>query len=191
MSQSIKVLGISGSLRADSYNTGALRAAQELVPVGMQITIADLSDIPHYDQDMQSQGVPEAVQTLSEQITQADALLFATPEYNHSIPGVLKNAIDWVSRLNPQPMADKPAALMSAAMGMSGGALGQYALRQTVVYLDVHFLNKPEVMIPSAHKLFDEHGNLNDERTRQHIAKLLIALADWTQRLRVDQETDT
>lgn len=183
MDNKIKILGISGSLRHDSLNSSALRAAQELAPEHIEISLADLHNIPVYDQDQRDQAVPTAVQTLSEQIQSADALLFATPEYNYSIPGGLKNAIDWISRQDPQPMAGKPAAVMSASMGLLGGARAQYDLRRVLIYLDVHFLNKPEVMIGQAHQRF-EAGKLQDESTAQHIKALVDALAAWTQTLR-------
>ncbi len=188
MINKIKVLGISGSLRQDSYNTAALRAARDSAPSNMDIEFADLSQIPLYDQDLRDQKVPAAVIKLTEQIRAADALLFATPEYNYSMPGVLKNAIDWVSREQSQPFAGKPAAIMSASMSLLGGMRAQYDLRRTMVYLDMHCLNKPEVMIASAHDRFDAEGRLTDETTREFIAKLVMALGDWTQKLKAGEQ---
>lgn len=174
----LKVLGISGSLRKDSLNTAALRAAIELAPADLQIEIADISDLPLYDEDVREQGFPLSVQRLRDQVHNADALLFATPEYNYSIPGVLKNAIDWVSRPPEQPFAGKPAAIMGASPGAIGTARAQYHLRQIGVFLDLHFLNKPEVMIGNAGARFDTAGNLTDAATREHVQKLLVALRD-------------
>lgn len=178
----IKILGICGSLRKDSFNKAALHTAAELAGDQAKISFAELAQIPLYDQDLKDRQVPETVEQLSRQVLDADAILFATPEYNYSVPGVLKNAIDWLSRLDPQPFADKPVAVMSASMSLFGGARAQYHLRQIMIYLDAHFVNKPEVMIASAHKKF-ENGQLNDEDTRQHIGKLVNALCDWTRRL--------
>lgn len=179
----MKILGISGSLREQSLNTAALRAAQSVLPEGVEMAFADLSGIPLYDQDLRDKEVPEAVTTLADQIQQADAILFATPEYNYAISGALKNAIDWVSRQNPNPLNDKPAAIMSASMSMLGGVRAQYDLRQIMVFQNVHCLNKPEVMIASAHQRFDENGNLTDDATREHIEGLVKALVEWAGRI--------
>lgn len=179
----MKILGISGSLRQQSFNTASLRAAQSLLPAEVEMELADLSGIPMYDQDLRDQDVPESVITLATQIQQADALLFATPEYNYSISGALKNAIDWVSRQSPNPFNGKPAAMMSASMSMLGGVRAQYDLRQMMVFQDVHCLNKPEVMIASAHQRFDAEGNLTDDATREHIEGLIKALVNWANRI--------
>lgn len=176
----IKVLGVSGSLRYGSYNTAALREAMRLAPAGMHIEMADLAEIPLYNEDVYARGFPPAVERLREQIRAADALLLVTPEYNYSMPGVLKNAIDWVSRPPEQPFAGKPAAIMGASPGRFGTARAQYHLRQSMVFLDLRPLNRPEVMIAGAQKLFDTNGNLTDEPTREHIRGLLEALYDWT-----------
>lgn len=183
MANELRVLGISGSLRAGSWNSAALRAAQELAPPGMRIDLADLRALPLYDQDHEARGFPEAVQKLGSQIQAADAVLIATPEYNYSVPGVLKNAIDWVSRLPGGPFAGKPVAIMGASPGMLGTARAQYHLRQSFVFLRSHVLNGPEVMIAAAHQKFDDAGKLTDAPTREFIAKQLEALAAWTQRL--------
>ena len=180
MSASVRILGISGSLRRNSYNTAALRAAQELAPSDMRIEMADLSAIPLYNQDEQDRQVPESVARLVAQVQAADAILFATPEYNYSVPGVLKNAIDWVSRAKPQPFAGKPAAVMGASPGALGTGRAQYHLRQIGVFLDLHFLNKPEILIASAHERFDAQGKLTHEPTREYLGKLLLALKVWT-----------
>lgn len=182
-SQKLKILAISGSLRKSSFNSAALQAAQEIAGDSAQFTFAKLSGIPLYDQDLRDEGVPEAVETLSQQILDADAILFSTPEYNYSVSGVLKNAIDWLSRVDPQPFADKPVAVMSASMSAFGGARAQYDLRRILIYLDAHFVNKPEVMISFAHKKFDDSGQLTDEDSRKFIGDLVKALVKWQQRL--------
>lgn len=188
MTDTLKVLAISGSLRKDSYNTAALRAAQDAAPADIGIEFADLAGIPLYDQDLRDQEVPAAVARLAEQVKEADALLFATPEYNYSMSGVLKNAIDWVSRERPQPFAGKPVAVMSASMSLLGGVRAQYDLRRTMVALDMRCVNKPEVMIASAHERFDAEGRLADETTREIIAKLVTALGDWTRLLQAGEK---
>lgn len=183
-SHEINVLGISGSLRKGSYNTALLREAMHLAPNSMHITIADISEIPVYNEDIYATGFPPAVERLREQVRSADALLFVTPEYNYSMPGVLKNMIDWVSRPPEQPFSGKPAAVMGASMGRFGTVRAQNHLRQSVVYLDVKLLNQPEVMIASAQNVFDQSGQLTDESTRGYIRKLLEALHYWTLTLR-------
>lgn len=180
----ITVLGLCGSLRRHSYNMAALRAARELAPEGVTVLIADLSAIPPYNDDVRDgQGFPAAVEHLRNQVRAADALLFATPEYNYSIPGVLKNAIDWVSRPPDQPFAGKPAAIMGASPGAQGTARAQYHLRQVGVFLDLHFLNKPEVMIGGAADRFDADGKLKDEKTAELIRKLMESLHRFTAKL--------
>ena len=182
--ESINVLGISGSLRRKSYNTGALRAAIQLAPAGMTIETFDIAGIPLYNEDVKEQGFPAAVERLRAKIAAADALLIVTPEYNYSIPGVLKNAIDWASRPPSQPFDGKPIAIMGASPGAFGTARAQYHLRQSFVFLNGCIVNKPEVMIGSAATRFDDQGNLTDEPTRERIRNLLAALADWTRRLK-------
>lgn len=183
MTKPIHILGISGSLRKSSLNTAALRAAQALTPPGTTFDIADLSDIPMYNGDVHEQGYPPSVQTLRAQIAAADAVLIATPEYNYSIPGPLKNAIDWASRAPNQPFDGKPLAFMGATVGGLGTSRAQYHLRQVCVYLNAHVLNKPEVMISAANTRFSQDGKLTDEATAEQIQKLVQALAEWTRRL--------
>jgi chromate reductase len=176
----ITVLGICGSLRKDSYNLAALRTAIELKPPGMTIQIADISQFPLYNEDVRAQGFPPPVETLRQQIKAADALLFVTPEYNYSMPGVLKNAIDWASRPPDQPFAGKPVAIMGAGAGMAGTARAQYDLRRSCIFLDMHPINKPEVLIGQAQNKFDANGRLNDEAARGFIRDMLVALETWT-----------
>jgi len=181
----LSVLGICGSLRKGSYNGMLLREAQRLAPPDTSIEIADLSEIPLYNGDVEAQGLPSAVRALRVRVRAADALLFATPEYNYSIPGVLKNAIDWVSRPvdGELPFDGKPVALMGAGARL-GTARAQYHLRQVCVYTNMLPVNKPEVMVANAWEQFDKDGGLRDEKTRQLVTQLLASLAAWTRRLR-------
>ncbi|MEW5709318.1 MAG: NADPH-dependent FMN reductase [Pseudomonadota bacterium] len=180
----LRILGISGSLRARSYNTAALNVAAELLPAGARMEFAEIGDLPLYNEDVKEKGFPPPAARLREQIRAADALLIVTPEYNYSVPGVLKNAIDWASRPPEQPFNEKPIAIMGASPGMLGSARAQYHLRQCFIYLNAHILNRPEVMISQAPSRFDENGALKDESTRELIRQLLAALVDWTRRLR-------
>ncbi len=179
----LTILAISGSLRAGSYNTAALRAAQEDAPNGVSIEIASIAGIPLYDSDIQAQGFPPEVTGLGELIRGADAVLFASPEYNYSMSGVLKNAIDWLSRLPEQPFAGKPVGMIGASMGLLGAVRAQYHLRQTLVFLDALPVNKPEVFIAQAHQRFDAEGRLTDDAVRGFIRAHVEALAAWTRRL--------
>jgi len=179
----ITVLGICGSLRAGSYNRAALRTAIELKPPGMAIETADIGSIPLYNEDVRALGFPPPVEKLRAQIAAADALLFVTPEYNYSMSGLLKNAIDWASRPPDQPFAGKPVAIMGAAAGMAGTARAQYDLRRSCVFLDMHPLNKPEVFIGQAQTKFDASGRFTDEVGRGLIRDLLVALEQWTRQI--------
>ena len=185
----IKVLAFGGSLRKGSYNHQLLLAAKALAPADMQIELADISDVPLYNGDVQAQGFPAAVLKLGQQVADADAILFATPEYNYSIPGVLKNAIDWLSRLPEAPFNDKPVAIMGASMGGFGTARSQYHLRQVLVFLNMHPLNKPEVFVSAAHEKFDAEGRLTDETARQTVRQQLTALQAWSERLQHESLT--
>ena len=177
---SIKILGIAGSLRRGSYNRAALRSAQKLVPKDAVLEIFELDEIPSFNQDLEKQP-PESVINLKEKVRSADAILFVTPEYNYSIPGVLKNAIDWASRpYGDNAWDSKPVAVMGASVGMLGTARAQYHLRQVFVDLNVYPLNRPEVMIANAADRFDKDGNLTDQKTRGMIKELMEALVAWT-----------
>jgi chromate reductase len=176
MADPITILGIAGSLRKQSYNKFALRAAQQLAPEGAKIEIFDLAGIPVYNQD-EEKSPPQKVVDLKARIRAADAILLATPEYNYSIPGALKNAIDWASR----PYGDsawngKTVALMSASVGAFGGMRAQYHLRQSFIFLNMEAVLQPEVAIANASQRFDEQGNLTDDAAKQLIAKLLVSL---------------
>ena len=179
----MNVIGISGSLRKGSFNTAALRAAQGLAPEGMTIERAEIGDLPLYNDDIRAAGFPPPAERLRAQIAAADAVLLVTPEYNYSISGVLKNAIDWASRPPNQPFEAKPVAIMGASPGLFGSARAQYHLRQMLIFLNAMPVNRPEVMIGQAQNKFDADGNLTDEPTREFIRKLLVALRDWTERL--------
>lgn len=180
MGDNIKILGISGSLRRNSYNSAALRAAKELLPEGVLLEFANLSGIPFFNEDLEEEGTPTVVEEFKKKIISCDALLIATPEYNYSITPVLKNALDWASRGESQPLYGKPLAIMSASLGIFGGARSQYHLRQICVMLNLQPVNKPEVFIMNANTKFDSEGKLRDEFLRNEIAKLLQALVDKT-----------
>jgi len=182
---SIKVLGISGSLRAKSYNRSALQAAAALMPADMQLTIADYGDVPLFNQDVQNQGIPEPVTRLAAAIGSADAVVIASPEYNFSVSGVLKNAIDWLSRVPAPPFKDKPVAILSATMGPLGGGRHQYELRKILGSQDALVLVKPEVFINGAHTKFDAEGQLTDEATRKILSDQMVALQRWIARVAV------
>lgn len=178
-----KVLGISGSLRQASTNTMALRAAQKLAPAGMRIDIADISRIPLYNGDVHAAGEPESVTSLKAQIRAADAVLIATPEYNFSIPGVLKNALDWVSRPPEPPFDGKPVTIMGAAPGPLGTARVQYHLRQVLVFMNTFTVNKPEVFINHSATKFNAEGELIDEAAAKLISELLVSLQALARRV--------
>ena len=183
MSRPLRILGIAGSLRRQSYNRAALRAATRLAPEGATVDIFEIDGIPPFSED-DEQDPPAKVVEMKRRIREADAVLFVTPEYNYSIPGVLKNAIDWASRpYGDSAWSGKPAAIMGASVGAIGTARAQYHLRQVMVFLDMFPLNQPEVMIGNAHERFDAEGNLTDEETREHVRRLLQSLVDWTRRI--------
>lgn len=185
MADAITVFAICGSLRKGSFNQMALKAAAENLPSGMTLDQYDrLGEVPPYNEDVRQQGFPPVVEDLRRRIKAADGLLFVTPEYNYSMSGVLKNAIDWASRPPDQPFAGKPVAMMGASMGLFGTGRAQYHLRQTCVYLDMIPLNKPEVMIPQAQNKFDAQGHLTDAATLKFIQELMVALAAWIRRLK-------
>lgn len=180
----MKILGIPGSLRKGSYNLSALRAAQQLAPADVELEIFTLNGIPPFSED-DERNPPARVTEFKQKIREADAILFSTPEYNYSIPGVLKNAIDWASRpYGDSAWAGKPVAMMGASIGMLGSARAQYHLRQVFVFLDVHPLNQPEVLIANAAQKFDAQGNLTDEKTKEMIVRLLTNLVSWAKRFK-------
>ncbi len=177
-------LGISGSLRKQSYNTAALHACQQLLPPGVTMSLFDIAPIPLYNDDVYQQGFPDCVKQLREQILAADALVIATPEYNYSFSGVLKNVIDWASRPPSQPFDGKLVGLLGAAAGGMGSSRAQYQLRQVFVALNAQVMNRPEVFISGAAKKYDAQGRLADEAALEHLGKMLAALADRVRQLR-------
>jgi chromate reductase len=183
MEKTFKILGFAGSLRRGSYNKALMRAARELVPEGVVLEIFDLEGIPPFNQDLENEPA-DKVKEFKAKIKAADAVLIATPEYNYSIPGVLKNAIDSASRPHgDNAFEHKPVAIMGASNGMIGTARAQYHLRQCFVFLSCFALNHPEVMVSHAHEKIDTDGNLIDQKTRELIRQLIENLVSWTKRL--------
>ncbi|HET6516161.1 MAG TPA: NAD(P)H-dependent oxidoreductase [Thermodesulfovibrionales bacterium] len=183
MGKVFKILGFAGSLRRDSFNKALLRAARELVPENVELEIFDLEGIPPFNQDLEQEPV-EKVKEFKAKIRDADAILIATPEYNYSIPGVLKNAMDCASRpYGDNAFAHKPVAVMGASVGTIGTARAQYHLRQCFVFLSCFALNQPEVMVANAQEKIDKEGRVTDQKTRELIRQLLENLVAWTKRL--------
>lgn len=174
----IKIAGIVGSLRDKSYNKATILAAKELLSESIEMDVIFLSDIPMFNEDIESQGIPESVANLKKRLEDSDGVLIATPEYNFSMPAVLKNALDWASRGEVLPLYGKPLAIVSASMSMLGGARVQYQLRQVCTALNLLPINRPEVFISNAHTKFDDDGKLIDEATKDILKELLDALID-------------
>jgi len=172
----MKIAAISGSLRKNSTNSGILRALQAHAPAGVEVDIIPIDAVPLYNQDVNEQGVPDAVMDIHERLKAADAVVLATPEYNYSVPGVLKNTIDWLSRVPQQAFNEKPVAIAGASPGGIGTARAQYHLRQMLIYLNPRVLNKPEVMISHSGEKFDGEGNLTDDSTIQFLQKMVQSL---------------
>lgn len=184
MNNSVSILGFAGSLRKSSYNKALVWAAGELIPKDVKLDVFDIDGIPPFNQDFETR-MPEKVKEFKARIEAADALLIATPEYNFSIPGVLKNAIDWASRpYGDNSFEGKPVAVMSASMGMFGGVRAQYHLRQIFVSLNMYPINRPEVIVALAPQKIDENGTVTDEITRKFMRELLENLVTWTRKLR-------
>jgi chromate reductase len=176
----LRVLGLAGSLRAGSYNRALLRAAQEEAPDGMEIQIYDIATVPFYNADVEAVGDPAPVVAFKTAIRAADALLIATPEYNHGIPGVLKNALDWASRPHrAAPLECKPVAVMGATAGRGSTYQAQAQVREALVYTDSHTLAQPELSLSRAGAAFDDAGRLTDPDTRIALRELLEAFAAW------------
>jgi chromate reductase, NAD(P)H dehydrogenase (quinone) len=181
MTETVKVITICGSLRKGSYNAALAHMAIKLAPPGMSVSPSPpIGDIPLYNFDVQSAGFPAAVNDLAAAIKAADGVLFCSPEYNWSIPGVLKNAIDWVSRVKDQPFAEKPVAFQSAAGGLLGGSRMQYHLRQSLTSLDVHLFGRPEVIVTFAPQKFDAKTlELTDQPTIDMIKQQLAGFEKY------------
>jgi chromate reductase len=176
MSEPIKLVAFCGSLRKGSFNRMALQAFTERAPAGTTVETIEIGDWPLYDADLQAKGFPDKVQAAQQKLLAADGVVFASPEYNYSVSGVLKNAIDWLSRMTPQPFAAKPMVVFGASGGPLGTARAQYHLRQIMVFLDGRMVNKPEVMIGAAQTKFVD-GKFNDEVGSKLLTDLGAALA--------------
>lgn len=184
MESKLKVLGFAGSLRTGSYNKALLHAAKNFIPEDVNLETFDIDGIPAFNQDIEN-DMPNKVKDFKSKIREADAILIATPEYNYSVPGVLKNAIDWASRpYGDNPFDGKPVAIMSASIGMLGGARAQYHLRQMFVFLNMFPINGPEVIVTFAQDKFDAQGKLIDENTQKFLRQLIQNLINWTRRLK-------
>ena len=178
----MRIVGVGGTLRKGSYSKALLLEAQKLAPEGVVIEITEIGDFPLYNPDI---PMPDSVQKFKNTIKEADAILFSTAEYNYSIPGALKNAIDWGSRpYGDNSWENKPVAIMSESIGMLGGVKAQYHVRQTMLFTNMHPLNKPEVIVGMVKEKFDEQGNLTDEHTKEKIKELIQALVVWAERLK-------
>jgi len=181
----LRILGLAGSLRRASYNRGLIRAASEAAPSGLVIGAFDLADVPMYNQDVEDAGEPGPVVALKHAIAEADALLVATPEYNHGVPGVLKNAIDWASRPRlTSPLRDKSVAVMGASPGRGSTARAQAQLRDAFVFTGACVMPLPELLVGTAASRFDDDGNVTDPELRESLMELMEALRQWT--LRID-----
>jgi chromate reductase len=179
MSTSLDIVGLCGSLRKASLNGGALRLAGELMPPTMKLDIVDWRETPVFDADNFAKGLPPGVAALRERVRRADGVVIATPEYNFSIPGGLKNLLDWLSRGEDQPWAHKPVAILSAAPGPVGGARVQYDLRKVMLFLNAAVLVKPEIFIGMAGTKFDAQGHCTDETTRKFVGSQMAAFEHW------------
>jgi len=181
--EALRVVGIAGSLRRASYNRALLCAAQQLTPPSLRIEIEELDDLPVFNADLDGASPPEAVARLRQAVRAADGLLLVTPEYNHGVPGVLKNAIDWLSQpLRESALDGKPTALMGASTGLAGTARGQTQLRQAFVLTNTPAMLRPEVLVGRAQDKFDTTGRLTDEATRRFVASFLEQFAVWIRR---------
>jgi chromate reductase, NAD(P)H dehydrogenase (quinone) len=185
MSEAIRVLGVAGSLRKGSLNRALLRAAQEQSPEGVALDTFDLREVPLYDGDVEAAGDPPGVAAFKQAISAADAVLFATPEYNHGVPGVMKNAVDWASRPpGKAALGGKPVGIIGASPGQTGTARGQSQLRQAFEFTDSYCMPQPELLVFRAHEKFDGDGRLTDEATGKYLRRYLEAFAAWVRRFR-------
>jgi len=179
----LSILGFAGSLRRESYNRALLRAAVDLAPDGVEIIVFDLAEIPLYNGDVEAQGDPAGVSRFKQAISDADGVLMATPEYNHGVPGVMKNAIDWASRPpRGAPLGGKPVGIIGASPGITGSARGQSQLRQAFEFTNSFCMPQPELLVFKAHEKFDAEGKLSDAPTAQHLTDYLAAFAAWVRR---------
>jgi chromate reductase len=184
-----RILALAGSLRQGSYNRGLLHAAEELAPGWVEVQFFDIGGLPFFNQDLEAAGGPEEVQRFKEAISNANAVLIATPEYNGAVPGVLANAIDWASRPpGHSVLRNKSVAVMGAVLGRSGSANAQAALRGTLGRIGAIVVPDPQVLVPNASRVFDEQVNLRDEGTREQIRQLVEAVARWCKRVQPDEQ---
>jgi len=185
MTDSLRILGVAGSLRRASLNRALLRAATELAPEGVVVETFDLGDVPLYDGDVEAAGDPDGVTAFKAAIRAADGVLFACPEYNHGVPGVMKNAVDWASRPPAgAALSGKPVGIIGASPGQTGSARGQSQLRQAFEFTNSYCMPQPEILVFRAHEKFDAEGRLTDENTRKYLARYMAALAAWIARFR-------
>ena len=179
----MKILAFAGSLRKASFNKNLLKAAREVAPEEMEIEIFDLAGIPLFNVDLEAEGDPDRVAEFKEAINKADGILIATPEYNHGMTGVTKNAIDWASRpAKDAPIAGKPAGILGASPGRTGTVRSQEQLRQSLKSVNVHCMALPEFLLPRAREVFDENGNLIDDATRDRLKKYMESFAGWVRK---------
>lgn len=180
----LKILGICGSLRKDSYNLTVLKHASAVMPPEAELEIMTLEKLPLFNQDLEYENIPE-VKEFKEKIEKSDAILFVSPEYNYSVPGVLKNAIDLASRpWGHNSWAGKPAAIMGASIAAQGTARMQGHLRQIMVYCDMYPLNRPEFMLNVTPEKINEKREITDEKTKEKISEMMRALVDWTNKMK-------
>lgn len=181
----VTILGLAGSLRKASYNRALLRACVKLAPEGVTIAAHDLDGVPLYNGDVEAAGDPPGVVALKQAIAAADGVLFVTPEYNHGVPGVMKNALDWASRpARGAPLGGKPVGIIGASPGQTGSARGQSQLRQAFEFTNSFCMPQPEILVFRAHEKFDAAGELTDEKTSLYLGKYLEALRDWVLRFK-------
>ena len=180
---SVSIVGLAGSLRGGSFNRALLRAARNLAPEGVQIEIFELAEVPLYNADVEAQGNPNAVTALKQAIHEADGVLMVTPEYNHGVPAVMKNAVDWASRpAGSAPLDRKPVGIIGASPGITGTARGQSQLRQAFEFTNSFCMPQPELLVFKAHEKFDANGDLTDGATAERLAAYLVAFGDWVRR---------
>jgi len=181
----MKILAFAGSLRKGSFNKSLLRAARELSPDGMDIELFDLEGIPLFNSDLEAEGDPARVTEYKQAIRDADGILIASPEYNHGMTGVIKNAIDWASRPSKDmPISGKPAGILGASPGITGTARSQDQLRQSLKSVNVYCMPKPEMLVFRAHEKFNGNGELTDESTRKYLEKYLGSFHDWVKKFK-------
>ncbi len=184
----ISILGFAGSLRAGSYNRALLRAAIEIAPEGVAIRPFDLIDVPLYNGDVEAKGDPEPMARFKQAIRDSDGVLMVTPEYNHGVPGVMKNAVDWASRpAQDAALSGKPVGIIGASPGITGTARGQSQLRQAFEFTNSYCMPQPELLVFKAHEKFDDDGVLTDAATAQYLGRYLAAFAGWVRRFVPDQ----